>query len=110
VIERLENRHRHIHADQLDIVKSKYGIERADDAEKAPFAMQDLLRGAAARRKRSGSLSAIVKAIQALRERRSPRRPRLAVRTHPPVRTLPSRQRLSLRTKPQWMAGGRAHE
>jgi putative ATP-dependent endonuclease of the OLD family len=53
---------------QLDVVKTKYGIERADDAEKAPFAMQDLLRGATARRKRSGSLRAIVKAIQALRE------------------------------------------
>lgn len=57
-----------LYKQQLEVVKEKYSIERGDDAEKAPFAMRELLTGAAARGKRSGTLSAIIKAIQKLRE------------------------------------------
>lgn len=56
-----------IYKEQLEMIKRKYGIERGDDAEKAPFAMRELLEGAAVRGKRSGTLSAIIKTIQELR-------------------------------------------
>lgn len=52
---------------QLDAVKAKYGMERDDDAEKAPFAMREVLMGAAKHGKRSTTLRTIIKAIQALR-------------------------------------------
>ena len=52
---------------QLNAVKVKYSIDRNDDAEKAPFAMRELLAGAAAEGKRSRTLSAIVEAIRTLR-------------------------------------------
>lgn len=56
-----------LYKQQLDAVKEKYAIERSDDAEKAPFAMREVLMGAAAQGKRSATLSGIIKAIQELR-------------------------------------------
>ena len=54
----------------LTAVKTKYGIDRNEDAEKAPFAMTELLANAAAEGKRSPTLAAIVKAILELRQSR----------------------------------------
>jgi Lhr-like helicase len=51
----------------LERVKQKYAIERNDHAEKAPFAMRELLRDAAAEGRRSQSLARIVQAIVRLR-------------------------------------------
>ena len=56
-----------LYQQQIDAVKAKYAIERNDDAEKATFAMRELLIGAAAQGRRSTTLSSIVKAIQELR-------------------------------------------
>jgi putative ATP-dependent endonuclease of OLD family len=56
-----------LYQQQLDAVKAKYSIERNDDAEKAPFAMRELLVGAATAGKRSLTLNAIVAAIQNMR-------------------------------------------
>ncbi len=53
---------------QLSAVKEKYGIERNDDAEKAPFAMREVLMGAASLGRRSDTLASIVGAIQKLRK------------------------------------------
>ncbi|HEY1747142.1 MAG TPA: AAA family ATPase [Xanthobacteraceae bacterium] len=58
---------------QINVVKTKYSIDRNDDAEKAPFAMRELLAGAAAEGKRSRTLNSIVDAIKALREESSGR-------------------------------------
>src|SRR5262249_46156281 len=56
-----------VYARLLDGVKRKYGIERNDHAEKAPFAMRELLQVAATEGRRSESLAQIVQAIVRLR-------------------------------------------
>ena len=57
-----------LYQQQLDLVKTVYGIERNDDAEKAPFVMRELLNGAASQGKQCSTLSNIVKSILKMRE------------------------------------------
>ena len=52
----------------MDIVKAKYGIDKNDEARKAPLIMRELLAGIAAKGKKSATLASIVRAIVALRE------------------------------------------
>ncbi len=56
-----------LYQQQLDVVKAKYGIEKNDDAEKAPFVMHQLLAGASSKGKQSATLQSIVQAVVTLR-------------------------------------------
>jgi putative ATP-dependent endonuclease of OLD family len=56
--------------ENLNLVKEKYGIERKEDAIKAPFAMRDLLLGAAKAARWSDTLGGIIDAVQKLRRAR----------------------------------------
>jgi hypothetical protein len=58
---------RELYQSRLDAVKAKFAIERNDDAEKAPFAMRELLVDAASANSWSDTLSAVIDAILEMR-------------------------------------------
>jgi hypothetical protein len=59
----------------LDATKVRYGMEHRNDVLKAPFAMMDVLRGAAAEGQKSATLQNIVDAVLRLSGRSSAQKP-----------------------------------